>query len=315
MNIDYHNESGDVLSDVLDTLQIEGQLYCVSEMNAPWAVKEGLRNLIFFYVIERGNGFIKFKSGREKITLAGGDLVVISHAGEHTIFNGSEAKPIVMNELFGEDSTDLHYLKYDGGGEATNFICGSFQFKNAMENSLIASLPQVLHIKANDHEIRHWLEPTLRLLSFEARNARQGTSSIISRLTGIIFVQAIRIWIDTRANEESGWLTALKDKQISAALNLLHQNPSENWTLPKIAAAIGMSRSPFAAKFTKLVGEPPLTYLKKWRMNLAAHYLQTESLNISEVAAKVGYKSEAAFSKTFKKHFGKPPRSFKKNIT
>jgi transcriptional regulator GlxA family with amidase domain len=182
-----------------------------------------------------------------------------------------------------------------------------------LENTLIDALPRILHITAVDHEISRWLEPTLRLLSFEARDPKQGSASIISRLTAIVFVQAIRIWVETNTENKSGWLAALRDAQISRALNLLHHNPAEKWTVAKIAAAVGMSRSPFAAKFSALVGEPPLAYLKKWRMNLAAGYLQTDSLDVAQVAPKVGYESEAAFSKSFKQHFGKPPRSFKEN--
>lgn len=314
MKIDYHNERDDALTDVLDTLQIEGQIFCVSDMSAPWATKKDERNQIYFYVIENGGGFIKFRKGKEKVALASGDLVLIPHGDEHTIYNGSDKKPLILDDIFGaESAADRHYLKYDGGGgEATNFICGAFHFKNFLENTLITALPRILHITANDHEISQWLEPTLRLLSFEARNARPGSASIISRLTAIVFVQAIRIWIETNTENKSGWLAALKDAQISRAINLLHQSPSEKWTVAKIAAATGMSRSPFAAKFTRLVGEPPLTYLKNRRMSLALNFLQTEPLNVTQVAAKVGYQSEAAFSKTFKQHFGKPPRSFKK---
>lgn len=312
MNVHYKNYRNDVLTDVLDALQIEGQLYCIAELTAPWSVKEIAANHIFFYVIERGGGWIKLKSDEKPVALASGDLILIPHGDEHVISDNPKTKPVAMSEILGDKSPVEHIVKYGGGGNLTNFVCGSFHFNDAAENTLIASLPRLLHITAHDHQTSRWLEPTLHLLSFEVRNPQAGSSSIISRLTGIIFVQAIRIWIETQTNEKSGWLTALKDKQISRALNLLHRKPSESWTVAKIAAAVGMSRSPFAAKFSALVGEPPLAYLKRWRMNLALKYLQTEPLNIGEIASRVGYASEAAFSKSFKQHFGKSPRDYKK---
>ncbi len=313
MNIDYHNESDDALTDVLDTLRIEGKIFCVSDMKAPWATKKDEQKLIYFYVIENGEGIVEFANDGEKVKLSGGDLILLPHGEEHTIYNGSKDNPLILDDVFAAETVnDRHYLKYGGDGAATNFICGVFQFVNRAENTLISALPRVVRVTAETDEASRWLAPTLKLLSYEARNPRQGSASIINRLTAIIFVQAIRIWVETGGENQTGWLAALKDQQISRALNLLHQNPAANWTVAKIAASIGMSRSPFAAKFTRLVGEPPLTYLKKRRMNLALNYLRTEPLNVAEVAARVGYGSEAAFSKTFKQHFGKPPRDFKK---
>ena len=314
MNIDYHNESDDALTDVLDALCIEGKIFCVSDMNAPWATKKDEQELIYFYVIENGEGIIEFADDGEKVRLLGGDLILLPQGDEHTVYNGSSDNPLILDKIFAAETiNERHYLKYGGDGAATSFICGVFQFVNRPENTLISALPRVVRVAAAKDEVSGWLAPTLKLLSYEARNPRQGSASIINRLTAIIFVQAIRIWIETSGENQVGWLAALRDAQISRALNLLHQNPAANWTVAKIAASIGMSRSPFAAKFTRLVGEPPLTYLKKRRMNLALDYLRNESLNIAEVAARIGYQSESAFSKTFKQFFGKPPRSFKKS--
>ena len=313
MDFHYRNYRNDALSDVLNTLQVEGQLYCITELTAPWAIKEIAANQIFFYVIERGGGWIKLKSREKPFALASGDLILIPHGDEHVISDNPKTKPVEMSKILDDKSPVEHILKYGGGGNLTNFVCGSFHFNDETKNTLIASLPRLVHITAHDHEISRWLEPMLRLLSFEVRNPQAGSSSIINRVTGIIFVQAIRVWIETQANEKSGWLAALKDEQLSQALNLLHQEASENWTVATIAAAVGMSRSPFAAKFSALVGEPPLTYLKRWRMNLALNYLQNTKSSVGEIAVKIGYASEAAFSKAFKGHFGNPPRYYKKS--
>ena len=312
MDAHYRNYRNDALSDVLDALQVEGQLYCITELTAPWAVREIAAAQIFFYVIERGGGWIKLKSADRSVRLASGDLILIPHGDEHVISDDPKTKPVEMSKLLGDKSPVEHILKYGGGGSLTNFVCGSFHFNGAAKNMLIESLPRLLHISAHDHKISRWLEPMLRMLSFEVRNPQAGSSSIISRVTGIIFVQAIRIWIETQTNEKSGWLAALGDEQLAQALNLLHQKPAENWTVAKIATAVGMSRSPFAAKFSALVGEPPLRYLKRWRMNLALNYLQNAKSSVGEIAVKTGYASEAAFSKAFKRYFGDSPRKFRK---
>lgn len=314
MNVEYKNQRDDALTEVLDTLQIEGHIYCVNDMKKPWAIEEKDRKQIYFYVIERGSGHIKFERRKKEVVFEGGDLLLITSGEHHIVYNGSPDNPVSNRQFFSEDVKARHYLQIHGGSdEETKFICGAFFFKYLKENALVSSLPSVVHIKAENGETENWLKPLLQLLSDEARNSNAGAGAVINRLTEIIFVQAIRVWIKTQKDEQTGWLAALKDTQICRVLNLLHQNPAKDWTVAEIAAEAGMSRSPFAAKFTKLVGEPPLKYLTKWRMNLAADYLQSSELNTGEIAQKVGYETVAAFSKNFKKQFGKSPREFKKN--
>lgn len=314
MNIDYHNTRDDALTEVLDTLQIEGHLYCVNEMKKPWAVEEVFREQIYFYVIERGSGHVRLKKDKKEIAFGDGDLLLITSGEEHIIYNGSPAKPVLNRQFFGEDKKERHFLRIDGGGEETTFICGAFSFKSPAENTLVTSLPSVVHIKSDEHQTQSWLKPLIELLSYEARKIEPGSGAVINRLTEMIFVQAIRIRIKTQTEKKTSWLAALNDRQISRALNLLHQNPSKNWTVAEIASEVGMSRSPFAAKFSKLVGEPPLKYLTRWRMNLAADYLRDGKMNISKITAQTGYESVAVFSKNFKRTFGKSPRDFRKKI-
>jgi AraC-like DNA-binding protein len=314
MNIDYHNTRDDALTEVLDALQIEGRLYCVNDMKTPWAIEEVWREQIYFYVIEHGSGQIKFKNrGQEEIRFASGDLLLIAGGEEHIIYNGTPADPILNSQIFGadEDRRERHYLRIEGGGdEATIFICGAFFFKYRRANALLAALPPFIHIRRAEHD--RWLRPALEMLSHEAREVAPGAGSVINRLTEIVFVQAIRFWIKTQSGEQTGWLAALKDDQIGRALNLLHQNPAKNWTVAGLAAEVGMSRSPFATRFSRLVGEPPLKYLTKWRLDLAAIYLRTNELNVGEIAEKVGYDAVAAFSKNFRKAFGLSPSEFRR---
>ena len=315
MKIDYHNTDSDALTEVLEALQIEGRIYCVNDMKTPWAIDEERRDQIYFYVIENGSGQLKLKNRGREISFDDGDLILVASGEDHLIYNGSPENPVLNSRFFGENRKERHYLRIEGGGdEKTSFICGAFFFKYTKENALRAALPPVIHLRAAEPGTAEWLAPLLAMLSRDARKAEVGAGAVINRLTEIIFVQAVRHWIKTHKNEQTGWLAALNDEQVSRALNLLHQNPGKNWTVAAIAAKVGMSRSPFAAKFTSLVGEPPLKYLTKWRLNLAAGYLRSNELSVAEISGKVGYETSQAFGKNFKRYFGVSPREFRESI-
>jgi len=190
-------------------------------------------------------------------------------------------------------------------------MCGAFTFRDQIWNPLLPLLPDIIHVPQEQMHSAVWLEAMLRLLANEAQNPREGSGSVIGHLTGIIFVHAVRAWIERQPQGKGGWLGALRDKQISSALALMHQKPNEPWTIAKLAAEVGMSRSPFAKKFTSLVGEPPLAYLTKWRMNLAAGYLRGHQMSIGEIAGRVGYESQASFTNAFKRSFSFSPREYK----
>jgi AraC-like DNA-binding protein len=198
-------------------------------------------------------------------------------------------------------------MEFGGGGALTRMICGSFQFDNETRSPLRSILPPLIHLKHEHSHLGEWLEPTLKMLALEARQPRPGSETLISRLLDIIFVQALRVWIASEPPTSGGWLGALRDPQIGAALSLMHREPQRHWSVENLASEVAMSRSPFAARFTALVGEPPLTYLTNWRMHLAETLLTREGLNVSQVAGRIGYESEAAFSKAFKRYFGQSP--------
>jgi len=201
-----------------------------------------------------------------------------------------------------------------GGGEGaeTQLVCGSFRLERADAHPLLEFLPPLLHLRPAENAAAEWMEATLRFLARETREARPGTETIVSRLTDVLFVQVLRAWIETAPEGRGGWLGALRDRQIGAALAHLHRSPDRGWTNASLAEAVGMSRSRFAARFTALVGEPPLTYLSRWRLETAAGLLGDGALGLAEVAARVGYESEAAFSKAFRRRFGTPPGAYRR---
>jgi AraC-like DNA-binding protein len=311
MKLAYTDEDPDVLTTVLNTLQFKGRVFCYGEFTAPWALRLPASDFAHFYICERGQGWIKLEESDSQILLASGDLVIVPHGSAHVLRDNPKSRSISLDMLLKLRSVKDNIIRHGGGGSETIAICGSFRFENQTGNPIISLLPKLIHVPHNDSKTGIWLKPMLRVLAHEAQNPSEGSGSIISHLTGIIFVQAVRAWIEMQPQGQGGWLGALRDKHISSTLNVMHQDPSRPWTIAKLAAEVGMSRSPFATKFTSLVGEPPLSYLTHLRMNLAAGYLRNEQLRIREIAERVGYESQASFSNAFKRKFAVSPRGYR----
>jgi AraC-like DNA-binding protein len=309
MKIDYGDAVSDVLTTVLNALQFKGKVFCYSKFTAPWAVRMRRKEYAHFHFFERGQGWIELEETGAQTSVMSGDLVILPRGGAHILKDDRKTKAVNIDSIL--DHHEDHILRYGGGGLETSTVCGAFAFEDQIGNPILPLLPELIHVPRANIESAIWLEQMLRLLAHEAQYPREGSGSIIGHLTGIIFVQAVRAWIETQPQGQGGWLGALRDKQISSALNLMHQRPDDQWTISKLAAAVGMSRSPFAMKFTSLVGEAPLAYLTKWRMNLAASYLTNEQVSIREVAERVGYESQASFTNAFKRSFTVSPREYK----
>jgi AraC-like DNA-binding protein len=304
-------EIADVLTEVLSTLGIQGRLFCRSELSAPWSLGLPPSDFAHFHVVERGEAWIQPEGESAATALGSGDLVIIPHGGGHVLCDSWETPPVPLDRLVHENHAGYPLIRHGGGGEETHLICGSFQFENAAESPLLSLLPSLIHIRGSGSQAGDWLASTLELLAFEARQARPGAKAVISRLTEIIFVQAVRDWMENQPAGQGGWLGALRDPQIGAALELIHRAPERPWSVSTLAREVAMSRSPFAARFTALVGEPPLAYLTRWRMHRAARLLQSDNLPVGEVAERVGYESAAAFSKAFKRRFDVAPGAYR----
>jgi AraC-like DNA-binding protein len=309
MKIDYGDAVSDVLTTVLNALQFQGKVFCYTKLTAPWALRLKRKDYAHFHFFERGEGWVELEETGAETAVGSGDLVVVPHGVPHILRDNSKTKAVYVEQLL--PCRDVLTLRHGGGGSETTTVCGAFTFENQIGNPILPLLPDLIHVTREKTHSAVSLEPMLQLLSHEAQNPREGSGSIIGHLTGIIFVQAVRAWIESQPQGHGGWLGALRDKQISSALNLMHQKPNEAWTIARLASEVGMSRSPFATKFTSLVGEPPLAYLTKWRMNLAAGYLRDDQISIREVAERVGYESQASFTNAFKRSFSLSPREYK----
>jgi AraC-like DNA-binding protein len=308
-------EKPDALTDVLDMLKPRGHALCYSEMSAPWAISlptDGYARFHVIEVIEHSAAWLRVEGARELTPLASGDLVIVPHGHGHVLADCPKTEPVLIDRLIKGKADSANLLQHGGGGAQTLMACGSFQFVNGDYNPLLAVLPPLIHIPSGREQLDEWLEPTLKMLAYEAGRPRPGSETLVARLIDIILVQAVRVWFEERSHDRGGWLGALRDPQIGAAIGLIHREPQRNWSVSALAREVAMSRSIFAAKFSSLVGEPPLTYLTRWRLWQASRLLAEGNLSVGETALRVGYESEAAFSKAFKRHFGQSPLAYRR---
>ena len=302
----------DVLSDVLRQLTVRGSVTGRVTMGAPWAIATPKSDMGRFHLIVRGTVVLRMKT--QTLVLGPGDLVVFPHGTPHTLADARRRKVVPLFEVAGNSdvawSTDgaCRQIEAGGDGPQTTFVCGGFNFAGGEAHPLLEVLPEIMPLRAEDSRAPAGLEASVRFLADEARSNAPGAQIAIDRVLDLLFVQAVRAWMTTNQSRDIGWLGALSDPKIGAALSHIHALPAKTWTVDALAQAVGMSRSGFAARFSNMVGHPPLGYLKGWRMTLASQRMREEyDAPIAEIARSVGYETEAAFGAVFKKYFDSPP--------
>jgi len=295
----------DPLGEALHALRMSGVFCCRSEATAPWGVAmPPMAGCAMFHVVTEGQCWIETPDAPAR-RLRPGDFVLVPHGHGHRLVSepGGHA-----DDLFAlpREFTSGRYevLRFDGGGAACGLVCGAVKFEDPAARRLIALLPPMLWIEAGEAP---WMQATLQHLAAEARQMRPGGEAVVTRLADILIIQAIRAWMAHDTTARTGWLGALQDRAIGAALAAIHRDPARDWTLVSLAATAAMSRSAFAARFTQLVGVPAMQYVAQWRMQVAHTRLAEHGGAIPEVAEGVGYQSEAAFSRAFKRHQGMAP--------
>jgi AraC-like DNA-binding protein len=299
----------DPLSDVLSTLNLRGSIFVRTEAGAPWAIsfpKGDAR----FHVVERGELIATVSGIRKPIRAVAGDLLVVPR-GSHTIADrpGRRAVEFDMVVKKGWDA-EARVLRVGGGDPTTRMICGAFRLDPSGRDALLPVLPPVLHFQGRSGNPSGYLGLVMQILLTEAHGTSAGCALCAARLVDLILIYAIRDWLEKEPANVGGWLGAMRDPHVGVALSKLHDDPAYPWTVEDLSERVGLSRSPFAARFTALVGEPPLRYLTRWRMYLAAQLLR-RGASVREAAERVGYASEAAFSRTFKRYMGKAPVKYR----
>jgi AraC-like DNA-binding protein len=311
------HEGADVFADVLDSLKLRGRLFCRCELSAPWALGFAAGVFAHFHVIEGGTCCLQLEGEADAIALSDGDLLLVVPRGRgYQLSDDPRTPPIQLAELVGKSQGGLRaVIRHGDGGPATNLICGAFEFQGPQAAGSLAVLPPWIKVAKRERHANEWLNATVRFLRKETRKPGMGSETITTRLIDIMFVEAVRAWLKDQPEGSAGWLGALRDPSIGTALGLIHKEPEKQWTVPWLAAQVGMSRSPFAARFTALVGKTPMSYIKHWRLQLAAKLLQNKTLALATIAEQVGYESMPAFSRVFKREFGMAPGQYRHNRT
>jgi AraC-like DNA-binding protein len=205
-------------------------------------------------------------------------------------------------------------MRLGGGGEPTRFICGYFGCERHADRLFLAGLPQMIKINVRSDAAGSWVENSIRYLVGEADSGRPGQSILLSKMAEALFVQTLRHYMEQLPAEQTGWLAGARDPVVGGALAVLHEKPFHPWSVAELAAEVGASRSVIAERFARFLGEPPLTYLARWRLQLAARLLQTSRQTIVQIASDVGYESQAAFNRAFKREFGIPPAQYRRKL-
>ncbi|MBI2509241.1 MAG: AraC family transcriptional regulator [Betaproteobacteria bacterium] len=302
----------DVLSDILQSVHLGGGVHFRCEFSAPWGMEIKSAPVAEFHVVVRGNCWLRMPGRNDPIPLQGGDLVAFPHGDAHSLVDAPEGAALPAEEIVQGQNLD-HYgpVTYGGSGLPASILCGYFQFDRDSRHPLVAALPPLIHIRGTDSYDFAWLQTALNFMIHETKAARPGSEAVVNRLAEVLFVQMVRAYLE-QSRVPPGMLAAIADKQIGAALQLMHQTPQHPWLLATLAQRVGMSRSAFTARFNQLVGYTPMQYLTMWRMQLARKLLTESALSTAAVAERVGYQSEAAFAKVFKKVVGTGPGAYRR---
>lgn len=306
--MEMHWSPVDPLGEALHFLRMSGIFYSRSAFTAPWGMAlPAMRGCLMFHVVTSGRCWLEVE-GAERRLLHPGEFALVPHGEGHRLVDepGSPATPLfdLPREILGER---YEFIRHGGGGAATTLVCGAVRFDHPAAQHLIRLLPRLIGVETWSSPEMEWMASTLRLMAAEAQELRPGGEAVITRLADILVIQAIRSWIARDPAAQHGWLGALRDKQIGRAIALIHRDAARPWTVATLADEVAMSRSAFAARFAALVGEPPMQYLARWRMNVALTWLREERASLGELAHRLGYQSEAAFSRAFKRYIGVAP--------
>jgi AraC-like DNA-binding protein len=299
----------DPLDQIFAAMRVHSAIYARLEATAPWGLSFiGDQNARFGLVV-RGSCWLSVEGMDQPIALTAGDCFVLLRGTAYTLRDDlhtptQNCADVVRDKVGGA-------CEFGGGGAPATIITGWFDFDRLSAQPLVELLPPVLHARM-DQDRSYVLQATLQLLAMETNEGGLGSGLVISRLVDILFIQVIRVHVATSAGPEVGWLAALADKRIGAAIQAIHQETDRPWTVEALASVAGLSRSAFALRFKELVGESPYEYLTRWRMFRAGCLLRQSDKPLSEIATLAGYESDVAFNKAFKRITGFTPGSYRR---
>ena len=313
----------DVLSTVLKTVKLEGALFFNAEFSAPWSFRSPPsclvapylspepRHVIIYHLLTQGQAYASVE-GCERVSLVAGDIVVFPHGDAHVMGNGRDVEPRDHSKILKEImSQGLKLARMGGGGEITGLICGYLACDPQLSKAFLGGLPPLFKVSIGNDSSGQWLESCIRYSVGQAVTSQTGSEIVVAKLSEVLFAETLRRYVELLPPGQTGWLAGARDPDVGNALALVHRQPSDPWTIAELARRVGVSRSVLAERFRHFLGVPPMAYLTRWRLQLGAELLTSTSYSVARVAAEVGYESEPAFNRAFKRKFGAPPARFR----
>jgi AraC-like DNA-binding protein len=313
----------DVLSEALNSVRVTAAIFVDAEFTAPWGfvsppaqqiapvLAPGTERLVIYHLVSEGEATVRL-NGSGEMRLTAGDIVIVPHGDSHDIFNGAPSQLLEVDALERYQAGDVQTPRFGGNGPLTRLVCGFFGCERHAGRLFLAGLPPLVKVNIRSDPAGGWLENSILHLAREAAARRPGGAALLSKMAEALFIATLRRYADQLPPEQTGWLAGMRDPIVGRALALLHSRPCEPWTVTDLAGEVGASRAVVAKRFAHYVGEPPLTYLARWRLQLAARWLQTTRNTVLQVASDIGYESEAAFNRAFKREFGIPPAQYRR---
>ena len=314
----------DALSDVLRLVRLTGAVFLDAEFTAPWCIGEPAgvemcvehmpeaQHVVIYHLVTQGACEVALASETPRSAQAN-DLIIIPGGEPHSLGCDLSGPRVDGARLVIQRSPDeAPQVRYGGGGAVTRIVCGYLACDSSLFNTILAALPRLMIVNFRDGPGGQWLTHSLQFSLAEYAAPKAGAGTVLAKLSELMFVEAVRRYIESLPPEQQGWLAGLRDRFVGKALALMHSNPARAWTVDELASCVGLSRSAFAEHFTRLIGQPPMQYLTRWRLQLAADFLHSSQRPIAAIAAEVGYESEAAFSRAFKREFGAAPAGWRR---
>jgi AraC-like DNA-binding protein len=314
----------DAFSEILSGVKLSGAVFFTAEFSAPWGfsapasrlmaatIAPGAAHLVLYHLLIDGGALVEMEDG-ESVALAPGDIVIFPHGDPHHMSSGKEARRPFPNYGITPKikARDLSPLRAGGGGDVSRFVCGYMMCDPHLSRPILNGLPPVFKVNVRTDSSGHWLETSILHLVEEAVSGRVGSEAMLAKLSEALFVDTLRRYVDGLPEQQSGWLAGARDPVVGRSLALLHARVAHPWTIANLADEVGISRSALVERFSRYLSEPPMAYLTRWRLQLAAESLKKTSRGVAEIATDFGYQSEAAFSRAFKREFGQPPGRYR----
>ena len=308
---------GEVFNEVLQAIKLRSVVYCQSKWTAPWGYYSKAPSQPRFHFLLSGHCWFALENLIEPTPVREGDLVIVAPTQAYSMRDEPSSHVELLEDLLERRSADdkkARILRGGKGGEATTMLCGRFLLEESSLNPLARSLPPALIVR-RESDASGSLRSAFFVMDAEFSSGRPGAEAVVTRLMDVIFLQAIRSSFSVEQEYKPGWIGALLDPAIGKAIVMIHTRLNSALSVDTLARESGMSRSAFAARFTHLLGEPPISYLARWRMNRAAHLLRATDEKIARVASRVGYESVAALTKAFKQHLGLSPGAYRRHCS